>query len=314
MDNNNHDHKEIEEEWKRIQNELKQRHCETDRVDFIIPGTSELPQTQPDSDANSTITTSTATTTTSTSTTQSTTETTTTTQQQRPLRYVAGVDISFVKDNVEDACASIVILELPGLKVIHEEMMFVKLDLPYIPGFLAFRECPSLIHLIEKVRTERPEIFPQVILVDGNGLLHPRAFGLACQLGVLTDLPTIGIGKTFFCVDGMLTKQVKADVAATCKQGGDHLLLRGDSGKVWGAAVISHSNSTNAIFVSIGHRLSLDSCLKVVAACTTTNRIPEPVRQADLRSRDFIRINYKPTAVAGEASASTTIADAAVDD
>eukprot|EP01133_Synstelium_polycarpum_P009126 gene9126-10702_t len=214
--------------------------------------------------------------------------------QKQAEIYVGGVDISFVKDNVEDACASLIVLEYPSLKVVHQELEFVKLDLPYIPGFLAFREIPSLMRLIDRVRQQHPELMPQVILVDGNGVLHPRGFGLASHLGVLANIPTIGIGKTFFHVDGMSTKQVKIDFAQSCKQAGDHLDLCGDSGKVWGAAVKSHANSTNAIFVSVGHLLSLTSCLAVVRACTTSNRVPEPVRQADLRSREYIRLHYHP--------------------
>ncbi|EFA85543.1 endonuclease V [Heterostelium album PN500] len=288
---------EFENEWKNVQNDLKQQMIEIDNVDFEIPFTTsdeteedkiDIEEVDDDDDEKEEQTTTTATTTTSTA------AASTTPNKSNKLRYVGGVDISFVKDNMEDACASIVILKYPSLKVVYEIYEFVKLTLPYIPGFLAFRECPSLIPLIERIKTERPELFPQVLLVDGNGMLHTRGFGLACHLGVLADLPTIGVGKTFFCVDGMSSKQVKLDVAKHCKSAGDYLPLQGESGKIWGAAVISHSNSTNAIFISQGHRLSLDSSLKIIRACTTTNRVPEPVRQADLRSRDFIRKNYKP--------------------
>uniref|UniRef100_A0A0E0GWV4 Endonuclease V n=1 Tax=Oryza nivara TaxID=4536 RepID=A0A0E0GWV4_ORYNI len=90
------------------------------------------------------------------------------------LKYIGGVDISFSKEDPSTACAALVVLDAGTLEVVHEEFDVVRLQVPYIPGFLAFRE---------------------VLMVDGNGLLHPRGFGLACHLGVLADLPTIGVGK-----------------------------------------------------------------------------------------------------------------------
>lgn len=164
-----------------------------------------------------------------------------------PLTIVAGVDISFIKDNEEDACACLVVLSWPDLKVLHEKMEMVKLTLPYIPGFLAFREVPFLSSLIERFSTENPDCIPQLIFVDGNGYLHPRGlalvlsfiylqgFGLACHLGVLTGIPTIGIGKTLFFVDGLDKKAVKTKFTENCKKGGDSVNLVGDSGHVWGS-------------------------------------------------------------------------------
>lgn len=79
----------------------------------------------------------------------------------------------------------------------------VKLTKPYIPGFLAFREAEFLIEKIEKLRNSEPRLFPQVVLVDGNGLLHPREMGLACQMGVILDMPFIGVAKNLLCVPGV---------------------------------------------------------------------------------------------------------------
>jgi deoxyinosine 3'endonuclease (endonuclease V) len=119
----------------------------------------------------------------------------------------------------------------------------VKLTLPYIATFLAFREVPFLVKLIEDLRSTNPSIFPQIILVDGNGFLHPRGFGLACHLGVLTGVPTIGIGKTFLMLDGLTIKHIK-DLEKTLKQGGDVAELKGESGIVWGA-VLKKKTTTN---------------------------------------------------------------------
>eukprot|EP01127_Copromyxa_protea_P003108 TRINITY_DN12978_c0_g1_i1.p1 TRINITY_DN12978_c0_g1~~TRINITY_DN12978_c0_g1_i1.p1 ORF type:complete len:243 (-),score=54.72 TRINITY_DN12978_c0_g1_i1:166-894(-) len=205
-----------------------------------------------------------------------------------PLKVVAGVDISFVKDNEEDACASFVVLSWPELKVLHERMEMVKLTLPYIPGFLAFREVSFLNNLIKRFSEEHPEDVPQLIFVDGNGYLHPRGFGLACHLGVLTGIPTIGIGKTLMYVDGLDKKSVKQKFVTHCKKGGDHVDLVGQSGHVWGSAFKSTDTATNPIYVSIGHKVNLETAVKLTKeACLF--RIPEPVRQADLRSRDYLR-------------------------
>ena len=93
------------------------------------------------------------------------------------LKLVAGVDISFVKDSPEDACAMICVLSYPRLELVHVQSAMVKLTAPYISGFLAFREAPHLVDLFEALRQERPDLVPQLIMVDGNGLLHPRALG-----------------------------------------------------------------------------------------------------------------------------------------
>lgn len=77
------------------------------------------------------------------------------------------------------------------------------MDAPYIPGFLAFREAPHLMKLFQKLKDTKPQFMPQVILVDGNGVLHQNGFGLASHFGVLADIPTIGCGKTVFYVDGI---------------------------------------------------------------------------------------------------------------
>eukprot|EP01132_Coremiostelium_polycephalum_P002019 gene2019-2486_t len=254
--NNDDDkYKEIKDEWIKIQNELKEQMIKIDDIEWTLNDNGD----------------------------------------GKCLKYIGGVDISFVKDNQEDACSSLVVLEYPSLKVVYQDLRFVKLTLPYIPSFLAFRETPFLMDQINAMRQSNSPFIPQVILVDGNGLLHPRGFGLACHLGVLSGIPTIGIGKTFFHVDGLDAKSIKDKVInGGCKDGGDHVKVVGESGKVWGAAVISHKDSKNPIYVSQGHRLSLDTCLQIVKL-TTTYRIPEPVRQADLKSREYIRLNCSQT-------------------
>ncbi|ELR15421.1 endonuclease V protein [Acanthamoeba castellanii str. Neff] len=127
-----------------------------------------------------------------------------------------------------------------------------------------------------------------VVFVDGNGVLHPRGFGLASHLGVLIGIPTIGVGKTFFHVDGLDMREVKAQAAAACHKGGDWIPLIGQSGVEWGAAFRSTDGSSNPIYVSVGHRISLASAVLLTQA-SCLHRVPEPIRQADLRSREFLR-------------------------
>uniref|UniRef100_A0A0E0LED3 peptidylprolyl isomerase n=1 Tax=Oryza punctata TaxID=4537 RepID=A0A0E0LED3_ORYPU len=148
------------------------------------------------------------------------------------LKYIGGVDISFSKEDPSTACAALVVLDAGTLEVVHEEFDVVRLQVPYIPGFLAFRE---------------------VLMVDGNGLLHPRGFGLACHLGVLAGLPTIGVGKN---------------------------------------AMRSCPGSSKPIYISVGHRISLDSAIGIVKFCSNY-RIPEPIRQADIRSKVFLQKHQK---------------------
>ncbi|CAG8809229.1 34752_t:CDS:2, partial [Racocetra persica] len=154
------------------------------------------------------------------------------------LNYIGGVDLSFIENNNEDAVASLVVLEYPSLKVIYENFKMVKLKLPYIAGFLAFREVTPLQELLQNLRQTNPNIFPQIVIVDGNGILHPRKFGLASHLGVLADVPTIGVGKNFLQIDDgneLTMSHVKQTVKEKLKKGGDSYFLCGVSGTIYGA-------------------------------------------------------------------------------
>lgn len=201
------------------------------------------------------------------------------------IKLIGGVDLSFFKGSETDAISSLVILSWPQLDVVYEDYQMVKLEEPYIPEFLAFREVSHLLKLIETLRAKKPELEPQVVLVDGNGALHPRGFGLACHLGVLANIPTVGIGKNLLTVDGLENKNVREMTNEIQGKGGEFRKLVGKSGVTWGAALIPTDDCLNPIYVSVGHRISLETALKIVASCCIY-RIPEPVRQADLRSRD----------------------------
>ncbi|KAF9580250.1 hypothetical protein BGW38_003177 [Lunasporangiospora selenospora] len=220
------------------------------------------------------------------------------------IKYVGGVDLSFIVSNNEDAIASLIILSFPSLKVVYEDHAKVKLTLPYIAGYLAFREVGPLQALVQNLRTNRPELEPQVIFVDGCGILHPRGFGLASHLGLLTGIPTIGCSKNFLVIHGdgdvlgssptEIKVRFRDYLAQNANTAEGMMLLQGTvTGKVYGAALSASTSrvaegAQNPIYVSVGHKLSLETAVALVRACSQY-RIPEPIRQADLKSRKEIR-------------------------
>ncbi|CAL8103072.1 unnamed protein product [Calicophoron daubneyi] len=113
---------------------------------------------------------------------------------------VGGMDISFSQKRANFAVAALAIVELKSLKVVHQVTKEVELDVPYIPTFLGFREVGPFEELVKSVKLEHPEFMPHVLMVDGNGTLHPRRFGSACQLGCRLGQPTIGVAKNLLNV------------------------------------------------------------------------------------------------------------------
>ncbi|XP_033132869.1 endonuclease V isoform X3 [Brassica rapa] len=203
-------------------------------------------------------------------------------QGSETLKYVGGVDISFSKDDSSVACACLVVLELPSLRVVHNELSLIRLQVPYVPGFLAFRE------ILEKMRDDHHPFYPQVLMVDGNGILHPRGFGLACHLGVLAHLPTIGVGKNLHHVDGLDHSEVRRLFQLKENEDKKVITLVGNSGFTWGIGLRPTLSSLKPIYVSVGHRISLETAVEVVKM-TCMYRVPEPIRQADIRSRAYLQ-------------------------
>ncbi|KAF6149356.1 hypothetical protein GIB67_016894 [Kingdonia uniflora] len=200
------------------------------------------------------------------------------------LRYVGGVDLSFSKDDPSIACAALIVLDTITLKVVYQDFSIVRLHIPYIPGFLAFREAPVLLELLQtmKCNTAAHHLYPQLLMVDGNG------FGLACHLGVLADLPTIGIGKNLHHVDGLTQSGARQSLKAQNDCTKNLVILTGNSGNIWGAAMRSTECSLKPIYISTGHRISLNTAINVVKLLCK-HRVPEPIRQADIRSREFLQ-------------------------
>ena len=202
--------------------------------------------------------------------------------------YIGGVDISFVKHSDVDACACLSVVRMPDLELVYQKLQMVKLTQPYIPGFLAFREVDHLVDLYRDLKSKTPQYLPEVIMVDGNGLLHPRGFGLACQLGVELGVPTMGVAKSLISAQGITQDLNHNNKKKTLSGAGDSFDLVADSGEVLGKCLQVHDKASNPVYVSIGHMISLDSAVWLTLECSKY-RIPEPVRMADLESREYIR-------------------------
>lgn len=181
-----------------------------------------------------------------------------------PLRldHVAGIDVGF-EDGGKTTRAAVVVLDYPGLRLAEQAVARQPTRFPYVPGLLSFRELPAVLDALARLT-----ITPDVILCDGQGIAHPRRFGLACHLGVLTDRPTIGVAKQRLIGHYREPPQ---------RRGAWTALL--DKGETIGAAVRTRADA-QPVFVSIGHRVSLPTAVKLVMACTTRYRLPETTRYA----------------------------------
>ena len=200
------------------------------------------------------------------------------------LKRVAGLDISVSKTDQSIAFVGLCVLDYATSEVLYQTYDKVSMTQPYVPGFLAFREVDHLLNLLAKLKAECPEFYPELLLIDGNGILHNKGFGIASHLGVLADLPTVGCGKTVFAVDGINKKTVRSLADTNLKEKGDFVELVGDSGKVWGAAWKPTEEVIVPMIVSIGHKISLKSAMIVVNQFTKF-RVPEPIRLADKNTR-----------------------------
>lgn len=189
------------------------------------------------------------------------------------VRFVAGIDIGFEKNGAITR-AAVVVLKFPGLELHEQAIARRPTRFPYVPGYLSFREAPAALAALAKLRT-RPKLMKArlhknncILLCDGQGLAHPRRFGLACHLGVLTGLPSIGVAKSLLLgKHGKLGE--KRGARATLK----------DKGEVIGA-VLRTRVGVRPVYISIGHRVSLATAMKYVLRCTPRYRLPETTRQA----------------------------------
>ncbi|UCE86318.1 MAG: deoxyribonuclease V [Deltaproteobacteria bacterium] len=180
-----------------------------------------------------------------------------------PLRRVAGLDAAFSRD-AERCIAGVVVWDVRARAVVERRVATRRLRFPYVPGLLSFREAPALLAALRRLRQR-----PDALLCDGHGLAHPRRFGIACHIGVLTGLPTIGCAKSRL-VGSHRTPATRRGARATLEDGGEIV-----------GCVLRTRSGVKPVFVSVGHRIDLATAVRLVLDCAVAHRLPEPTRLAD---------------------------------
>jgi deoxyribonuclease V len=182
---------------------------------------------------------------------------------RKPLRYVAGLDAAFTSD--ETSCvAAVVLWDSVEKRVVEQHVAQAPLRFPYVPGLLSFREAPALLAALRKLRQK-----PDVLMCDGQGIAHPRRFGIAAHIGLLTEIPSIGCAKSILIGEhGPLGRSRGSRTALVDREERIGTVLRTRDG-------------VNPVYVSVGHRLTLPAAEKIVMDCSIGYRLPEPTRLAD---------------------------------
>jgi deoxyribonuclease V len=179
-----------------------------------------------------------------------------------PVYTVAGIDVGY-EDRGRITRAAIVLLAFPGLEPVAQAISRSPTRFPYVPGYLSFRELPAVLEALHRLAEP-----PDLVLCDGHGLAHPRRFGLACHLGVLTGIPCIGVAKS----------RLIGRHAEVPPDKGQRVPLE-DQGETLGA-VLRTRTGVRPVYVSIGHRVNLETAIEYTLRCTTRYRLPETTRYA----------------------------------
>jgi deoxyribonuclease V len=173
---------------------------------------------------------------------------------------VGGVDIAYFGDWL---IAATVVMSFPSLEMIGQATAYLPVTFPYIPGLLSFREAPAILESMGKL-----ESLPDVLLVDGHGMAHPRHFGIASHIGVLLDLPSIGCAKSLLIGE-------HEPLPETVGSGSD--ILHGS--EIVGLALRTRKG-VKPVYVSVGHKIDLPSATEIILACSKGFRLPDPIRYA----------------------------------
>jgi deoxyribonuclease V len=184
------------------------------------------------------------------------------------LQYVAGVDVAYTEKR---SIGAAIVMDYNSLSILESKTSNLDTKFPYISTLLAFRETPPMISAIKRLHI-RPEIF----LIDGHGLMHPRRIGLASHLGVVLNKPTIGVAKT-----PLIGRPCKPKIQKEWTP-----IM--DNDEVVGAELIS-KRGVKPIYISIGHMTSLSRAIEIVSHCISHYRIPEPLRQAHIKALETKR-------------------------
>lgn len=179
------------------------------------------------------------------------------------INTVAGVDVAYHEQS-NQVVGAISVLDANTLELLETQVSIEEISFAYVPGLFSFRELPPLLNAFEKLI-----IKPDLIVCDGHGIAHPRRFGLACHLGVTLNLPTIGCAKTKLIGDFLPVEQARGQMS-------DLIINEDVVGKV-----LRTQHNVKPVFVSIGHKISLDTAAEWVLKLSPKYRLPETTRQAD---------------------------------
>ncbi|RPD47104.1 deoxyribonuclease V [Hymenobacter sediminis] len=184
-------------------------------------------------------------------------------------QLIAGCDSSF--PTPETVLSVFVVLRFPTLELVEKVYHTSPVTLPYIPGLLSFREAPNLLLAYEKLRHK-----PDVIMVDGHGIAHPRRMGIAAHLGVMLDVPTFGVAKQKLTGNYQEPGIIKGSISPLTDKNGELL-----------GEVIRSKDKVNPLFVSPGHRCNQATATRLTLACLRSYKLPEPTRLADYWAEEF---------------------------
>lgn len=179
-----------------------------------------------------------------------------------PIHTVGGIDVGFEEGGAVTR-AAVVVLRFPELDPVETSVVRRPTTFPYIPGLLSFREAPAALEALERLHP-----LPDLLICDGQGLAHPRRMGLASHLGLYADIPSIGAAKSRLIGHHEPVGEGRGDM--------QHLM---DAGEIVGAALRTRPGA-KPLYVSIGHRVRLETAIQLILSCTRIYRLPEPTRQA----------------------------------
>ena len=186
------------------------------------------------------------------------------------VQYVAGVDMA-INEEHEMARGAVVLLSYPDMEIVEKHVYEEPIRMPYVPGLLSFREAPAVLGAFRQLRQK-----PDLVMVDGQGIAHPRRLGIGAHVGLWLGIPTIGCAKSI--LSGHYDKDALGEEAGAWVP----LIYK----KETIGAVVRTRTRVNPLFISPGHLISIETSVRYVLACGKGYRLPEPTRQADKLSKD----------------------------
>ncbi|MCX7919553.1 MAG: deoxyribonuclease V [bacterium] len=180
---------------------------------------------------------------------------------------IAGIDVGYSISR-NQATAGVVVLQYPTLKIVESVTATKRIQFPYVPGLLTFREGPVILSAVRQLKT-----VPDVFLFDGQGIAHPRRMGIATHLGLWLNKPTIGCAKSLLYGHGVTPGSKRGEIS--------YLFDEKESNEIIGAIVRTRTQ-VRPVYVSVGHKIDLKQAIEIVLTCTQKYRIPEPIRLAHI--------------------------------